>query len=362
MFSSRSIQVLLHAVAWLLFFGLVIGSSAINRTNSISEIISPPFLLLYTVYIFVFYVNEKLLLPRLYLQKKYLLYFGAVCALLLAVVWLRPFDGMVSSQRASMGQRFERPLPRSPFPFDRHEGPPFRQPGERRRGVDIVSTVLFISVWAVSMILALFRQWRQTEQRAARAELEKTNAELSFLKAQINPHFLFNTLNNIYALAVEKSNGAPEAIMKLSNIMRYVTDEARNDAVPLADEVDCIGNYISLQQLRLTPKTEVNFTVSTADNHLTIAPLLLMPFVENVFKYGVSNHRPSEIVITLTTNASTMEFFCRNPIFKTEQPMERTGIGIGNTKARLQHLYPARHELTLQDKDGFFTVQLTLQL
>lgn len=362
MFSSRGIRVLLHGTGWLLFFGLILASSAINRNNSLTEIFSPAFLLFYALYLFLFYLNHQVLLPRLYLQKKYVLYFSIIIALLVGVAALQPFDKIVKGQRETIPDRHPQQFPSDQnFPRPPHRRPP-GYIGPKPQHIDIVGIVLFLAVWAVSMVLSLFRQWQQTEQRAVQAELERTNAELSFLKAQVNPHFLFNTLNNIYSLAVEKSDRAPVAVMKLSNIMRYVTDEAKHDFVPLASEVACISDYIALQQLRLTEKTKVRFTTSGAFDQLQIAPLLLMPFVENVFKYGVSAHQPSVIVIALQVMENTLHFFCSNPIIKTTIGQPRAGIGIENTKARLQHLYPKEHTLDFGTENEQFHVQLIIKL
>jgi LytS/YehU family sensor histidine kinase len=214
-------------------------------------------------------------------------------------------------------------------------------------------------VLALSLAVQNTLRWRTTVQRAAKAETDKAQAELSFLKAQINPHFLFNTLNNIYSLAVTKSDHTAESIMKLSNIMRYVSDDVTEDFVPLQSETDCIINYVDLQRLRLGKKTGVELSIS--DNlDKKIAPLILMTFVENAFKYGVSNHAPSDIVITLASGEHGIQFTCRNKITTTSGLPERTGIGIANTRQRLEHLYPRQHTLTITNTNGFFNVALTL--
>src|SRR5205823_10521035 len=116
--------------------------------------------------------------------------------------------------------------------------------------------------WSLSAALSILKEWRNIEQRAAKAEADKANAELAFLKAQINPHFLFNTLNNIYSLAVTKSEMTPVSIMKFANIMRYVTDEVTQDFVPLQSEIDCASDYIDLQRMRLSKKVYVDYSVT----------------------------------------------------------------------------------------------------
>ena len=246
-------------------------------------------------------------------------------------------------------------------PPDKPPGPPGEQSGRRSPRVDVVSIFLFIMILAMSLAIQIRQRLRLAEQRALKAEADKANAELSFLKAQINPHFLFNTLNNIYSLAAVKSGHTAESIMKLSNIMRYVTDDIREEYVPLENEVSFISDYIDLQRLRLGDKMEVGFLVSGKITGKKIAPLMLMTFIENVFKYGISKHEPSAIDIQLTATSDMIRFFCQNKLYPAPRQAESTGIGIDNTKQRLQHLYPGKHELSIKTENGKYTVLLILQ-
>ena len=176
----------------------------------------------------------------------------------------------------------------------------------------------------MSMAIQIRPRLRYAEQRALKAEADKANAELSFLKTQINPHFLFNTLNNIYSLAAVKSDHTAESIMKLSNIMRYVTDDVREEYVPLENEVAFISDYIDLQRLRLGDKMNVGFLVSGKIAGKKIAPLILMTFIENVFKYGISKHEPSAIDIQLSATEDMIRFFCENKLYETPRQVEST--------------------------------------
>lgn len=148
--------------------------------------------------------------------------------------------------------------------------------------------------------------------------------------------------------------------MKLSNIMRYVTDEAEADFVSLPSELMCISNFIDLQQLRLGKMVTLNYTVTgDAEGHV-ISPLLLMTFIENVFKYGLSNHVPANINISIKMLHNQIIFHSQNTIFDRKTQPERVGIGIENTKKRLQHLYPEKYNLDIVRSDGLFTVDLIL--
>ncbi len=244
------------------------------------------------------------------------------------------------------------------------EKPPFRENDMRRApfgpAFDIVSVFLLAMVLLVVIADAAIKQAGLIEQRAIQAEADRANAELSFLKAQINPHFLFNTLNNIYSLAVTKNERTADAVMKLSNIMRYVTDGGDETMVPLQNENDCITDYISLQKLRLGDDFPIEFSVSGDVTGKTIPPLSLMTFVENAFKHGVSNHEQNNIIFKIVAQDKYIHFFAKNRLFSTARNTERTGIGIENTKKRLNVLYPEKHVLVIETKDGFYTVDLIL--
>jgi LytS/YehU family sensor histidine kinase len=226
--------------------------------------------------------------------------------------------------------------------------------------IDIVSMFLYVMTIALGMALQVTRQWRTSLQQVAHAEADKAQAELSFLKAQINPHFLFNTLNNIYSLAITKNEKTADSIMKLSNIMRYITDDVSQHFVPLQLEVDCITDFIELQAMRLSKKVFVDFKVKGKLENKTIVPLLLIAFVENVFKYGISNHENATITIQLVSDERSITFYCHNKIFKPAGTPQRTGIGIDNAKKRLEHLYPKKHLLNITNENGFFSVELIL--
>jgi LytS/YehU family sensor histidine kinase len=142
--------------------------------------------------------------------------------------------------------------------------------------------------------------------------------------------------------------------------MRYVTDDIREDFVPLDHEIECLTDYIDLQKLRLGKKMNVDLSVNGRTDNKKIAPLVLMTFIENVFKYGISNHEPSGIVIKLLVEENSITFFCQNRLFDAKRNGERTGIGIINTRQRLKHLYPGKHLLEINTANSLFTVQLIL--
>ncbi len=225
----------------------------------------------------------------------------------------------------------------------------------------IRASTWYMLVLLVSLGLKLLAQWRQAEQRASEIENEQLRTELSFLHAQINPHFLFNSLNTIYSLSLKKSDVAPHAILKLSQLLRYVIDEATRDSVPLSREVEYLNNYIELQKLRSAPTVKVNFKTTGNLEQVVIAPLLLLPFVENAFKYGISNHEESPIDIFLMVDSVQISFTVKNKKFEYYEK-HSTGIGIPNVQRRLALLYPEKHNLKIEDSDDFYLITLTIYL
>ncbi|OJV18668.1 MAG: hypothetical protein BGO21_24410 [Dyadobacter sp. 50-39] len=325
------------------------------------------FWLFFFVYATLFYGNLELLIPKLYLRQHYVAYALIFTALLLLIFFSKPFERLIFKQfrHEQQGREVRLEPPRDAFRMGRPAGPPDERirpmPGPvRERAVDFVSLTLFIVVWVIAMAIRISREWRQSERRAILSEAEKAHAELSFFKAQINPHFLFNTLNNIYALAVTSSAHTAPSILKLSQMMRYITEEATENYVPLEDELACLENYVALQKLRLSAKTSLDFEIKGQSGGSKIAPLILMTFVENAFKYGVSNHRESVIRIAIETAGNEILFFCQNRIIERKRDEDRAGVGILNTQKRLDLLYGDAYDLDIRNDGEFFTVNLKL--
>ena len=346
---SKLTRVAFHLIGWLLFFSLIIGFTynSPGGETVLQQLLAPHYLVFYLTYFFLFYLNTNLLMPKLYLKKKYFYYASIIILLFVAIYFLKPFDHLLRHNRPP-----DQPPPGNNMRPVNRGGPRF----------DIISIVLFVMTWSLGTAISIIKEWRITLQKVSRAEADKVKAELAFLKAQINPHFLFNTLNNIYSLAVTKNENTSFAVMKLSNIMRYVTDDATHDLVSLQNEIDCIRDYIELQRLRLSKKAEINFTVTGNTEDKQIAPLILMTFVENVFKYGISNHESSPVTIKVSADEKTITFFSENKNFDHQKNIERTGIGIANTRQRLEHIYPNRHLLNIANESGIYSVILTLQV
>ena len=361
---QRTMIISLHVLGWLIFFSMPAVFVATNR--DIDAILYPVGWAYLSIYIVIFYLHTEILFPKLYLRRRYFLY--ALCFLGLGtfIMFLRPFDNFLHSRtfhKSSYASNTKTSTLSDSSATLKGLEKKISSGKERRRGpkYDIISSALFLLVMALSVTVVFVRQWRKAVQQAARAEADKTLAELSMLKAQINPHFLFNTLNNIYSQSVTSDPNTPASILKLSNIMRYVIDEGKETFVPLTDELNFVTDYIELQRMRLGSKVSLDFSINGNLENKEIAPLILIAFIENVFKYGTSNKEQSSISIRLEVDHAALHFYSRNKVYPRSQN-EGTKLGLSNTTKRLQHLYPNRHSLKVMESDGYFEVDLKLNL
>jgi two-component system, LytTR family, sensor kinase len=198
--------------------------------------------------------------------------------------------------------------------------------------------------------------------------LGRSNADLEFLRSQINPHFLFNALNTIYGTSLqENAERTSEGIEKLGDMMRFMLQENMQDKISLAREIDYLNNYISLQKLRTATSPDVNIQEEIEEQlvPLKISPMLLIPFVENAFKHGISLRETSYIKITLQTQGHKLYFDVQNSIHAkpdNDPEKEKSGIGLNNVKQRLHLLYPGRHELIVRETGKEFFIHLTIEL
>ncbi|SJZ50655.1 Histidine kinase [Chitinophaga eiseniae] len=204
-------------------------------------------------------------------------------------------------------------------------------------------------------------EWFESEKQREALKVEKLNAELKFLKSQINPHFLFNCLNTIYSLAHKQSGQTEHAILKLSTIMRYMIYESNEDKVQLEQELKYLQDYIDIQRLRLPQEIDIHYHVDGRASGFLIEPMLLVPFVENAFKHGISYAEESFINIDITITENMIRLIVRNSLFK-ERVSERGGIGLQNVLKRLDMLYHGDHEITITETDNQFIVDLKIVL
>jgi len=222
--------------------------------------------------------------------------------------------------------------------------------------------VLNCMVAAIAIGIRHYIRTREIKQQLKDEKAKNTEAELAWLKNQINPHFLFNTLNNISSLTQIDPDAAQDAIAQLSDLLRYAMYETNKKTVPIQGEVEFMRNYISLMELRCNDKTEVTTTFDVQQN-IEIAPLLFISLIENAFKHGVSSSRPSKIDIRLLQNEDEIVFNCDNTNYpKDDADRSGSGIGLENTRRRLDLMYAGRYTWEQKLEDNIYHVRIDLKI
>ena len=353
--------VLIHLFIWLVIFSLPLlfrpGNFGPNGPGGSPILIPLPILTNNIFLVIAFYINLFVLMPRFFNTKKWGYFVFFTLLFLIISLYFHQFSQWL--ERNLWPDMFQQHGPRpgemnSAGFHDHNRGFSFRQ---------FSFIYLFIMTWALSMAYYLFVQLQESVRRADQVLATALQSELSFLKAQINPHFLFNTLNNIYVLTLKKSESAPTAVMKLSNLMRKITNDTAVDFVPFEEEEQFIRDYLDLQELRLSEKTKVNYEVTGDYSRCNIAPRILIPFIDNAFKFGVSGHTASEIDIRLRFEGNNLHFSIKNAIHQSSgESMESAGVGLENSKRRLDLLYKDRYELSINHTKESYEVLLQIEL
>lgn len=232
----------------------------------------------------------------------------------------------------------------------------------------VANTLTYVSFGVVFFTMYSVKKVYRKQVEIDKLTQEKQQAEIQVLKARVNPHFLFNTLNTIYANALRKDDKTPDLILKLSDGFRYILHEGQKKQVTLQQELQHIKDYINLQQERLSNKIIVEFSEDIDNDEQGIAPLLIIGFIENAFKYtSILKGKDHVIQIKIRTANNVLHFSCENPFqenskYDIDTEWKESGIGIKNTKERLQLLYPERHELRVEKNNDCFIVKLEIQL
>lgn len=295
------------------------------------------FMLTLIVYLYTLYfIYRKTRLPSLFMQRK----FGHI---LLLMIFLFAITELMSN-----------------FPLPEESGPPAIQDFRRHlRTQTIWFFFLVITGFSLSIELTfeLFRQILSKQEINA----EKNRAELALYKAQIDPHFLFNTLNALYGLVLTRSDRTESAFIKFSDILKYMYTHATAETIDIESELNYIRQYVELQELRLNHRTHVLFESSTDDGSVRIPPMILIAFVENAFKYGTSSDTDCTIRIRIAVKEGQLRFETENAVMKRKQD-NVPAIGIENCRKRLELLYPGRFDLKIGEKEGLFRTFLTIRL
>lgn len=404
---SKGSKVVIHLLVWITLFVI----NCIIVKNYSVDIKWREAFFTWGFYVFVFYINYLLLIPRLLFKRKFVWY--AVVALMVLVAsfvsikfyagqelqrnirelrieldnyddarkgfeWkenererihrqsrreqreIQPDSSLTLTEKEERYGQLKRELDRTRG-FARGFKRSGYNPFSRFNMSSVYTLILF---YMASIVVAYIEKSGRAEKRRREMEKEKVTAELAYLKQQINPHFLFNTLNSIYSYTIGVSGPASDAIIKLSSILRYMLYETNRDRVPLADEIAVIYDYIDLQRLRITEKTTVDVIINGNANIHQIEPMLLIPIIENAFKFGVDSVEPSFVKISIDVVGTDFTFKVSNRIVnKKSGDSSNSGIGIRNIKRRLDLIYgPEDYTLTVDNNHDIFSVTLHLNL
>lgn len=290
------------------------------------------------------YIHLYILVPRLLNKKQYITYFLLTA---IGIVLYSRLNYFLLSQLPTEGmpERMTRFLDNITPNFDLLEG-----------------MIVVILTYALKYTLIAFI----TQNELLKVQKEKLQLELNALKAQIHPHFLFNTLNNLYSLTLKNSDKASEVVLKLSDIMRYVLYQSNHERVALKKELEFISNYVELQKIRYHNRYDIKLEVDGDPGELTISPLLFIDFTENAFKHGIDKRFSDGFVhVHFHIGNDHVRFHCTNSIGNNEQEgitQQDAGIGLVNVKKRLNILYPQHHQLSIHNDGENFYVELTIHL
>lgn len=338
-YTKKWATISLHVLCWALFFSFPfllrpVMDHETRHATTISNRFYYVFIINNLFRVALFYANAYIFIPRLIYKRKSLQYaIALILSLLILAVGDRLFFTLfVPDVKYVVWNFFVFNLP------------------------------VFVFIVITSAAFRLIRDRVEENQRNKEREAENLKSELSFLRSQISPHFMFNVINNIVALARKKSDLVEPSLIKLSSLMRYFLYESNAEKVPLDKEVEYLESYISLQQQRFGKNVSIHLEASNIDGNYEIEPMLLIPFVENAFKHGALYK--GSTIIKLSAKEGQLHFSLSNPYdeMSNEIKDETSGIGLVNVQRRLNLLYNKRHSLSIEKNDGQFLVSLELKL
>lgn len=318
----------------------------------------------------IFYANYLFLVKRYFSKdglQKFAIYNGIiiVCCCGVMLTYHKLTDPYLEKARIEKQMEYEKKIRES---IDKNDSVVLPNKPPKNRAFDIWDTLLnlfiFLCIIGSAVAIRSLQDLYQSEEKRKEEERAKVEAELKMLKNQLNPHFLFNTLNNIYALIAIDQEKSQNAVMELSKLLRYMLYESDQKEVPLSKEIEFINNYVELMRIRLSSKTEVNIQTDIHRNEsITVAPQIFISLIENAFKHGVSNQMPSFIHFNIEVKEDDIiECNLENSYFPKCEEHDKSGSGIGieNMKRRLALIYPNRHTYTMGVEDNIYRTQITI--
>ena len=328
-----------HLLIWLLLIvPAVIGGSYILEKNATLYLLNV--LVKSGLVLAIIYSNFFYLIPRLYKRKKWLLYFSIVAVQAGLFLLANYYWNTYLYAAMKMKEMF------SPIEL-------------------LFSFFEFTRNMVIAFLLYGLREKFDQEKKMDQVQLEKLTTEINYLRAQVNPHFLFNTLNNLYGMSLQKSDKTPETILRLSKMMDYMLYDSDEPMVYLVKDLENLDNYISLERIRQGNNAVINYRVEGQVTHQKIVPLLFLPLVENGFKHGVNELMKEaylDILLTITPAEATLTVKNNyKPKTSGTEPVQRNGIGLVNLKRRLELFYPGKHQLSVRQTGSLYDIQLNIR-
>ncbi|MBE9463497.1 sensor histidine kinase [Dyadobacter subterraneus] len=344
--SKNGLTIFVHVMVWillgfiLLFFPPLTWDIKVPNSFWIKQTLN------ILILACVFYFNALYMAPKfLFLEKRtvFITWFIAIWIFVLLIARIIEINLHVMEEMAALSH--DKKLKSTFFP-------------------DLYLSIVTLLVLVISTAIAGAQRWQANEKKHEMIEKRQIASELALLKAQINPHFFFNTLNNIYSLTYSDIPLSREAILKLSRMMRYVLYNTLQDKAMLSQEISFINDYIELMKLRLHAQTTLDFNPPVSDHDYSLAPMLLLPFIENAFKHGTSSLEKTRISIDLGVDKGSLSLRVFNHIQNenVSEDLSSGGIGLVNTKRRLDLLYPDRYKLDIEENIEKGTYQVDLQI
>ncbi len=350
---NRWTGVVMHIIAW----SVVVGTPIVIR-SSIDAAMTPigviRWLIIPLSFAFVFYVNYFLLIGRFLIAKK---------------PWKFLLSNIVLIIVNILVVNFIMDLLPDPSAYEQQGPPPGRPPHSHNWMLEILLPMSVVGLFytvivGLSIAIKMTVGWYEVEAMRREWEQKRIEAELQNLKSQLNPHFLFNTLNNIYSLIAFSPEKAQEAVHDLSRLLRYVMYESSSPQVTLEKELDFVHNYVELMRIRLPEHVALQTNITVEKSDALIAPLLFISLIENAFKHGVSNNKPSFISLQIHERENRVICVLSNSYFPKDAERDKSGSGIGiaNLQKRLELIYPERHRFQFGQEGNNYFCMLEIQL
>lgn len=366
------VQLVLITLIWIILLAIPVLFGETDNGINWEHIFSiwQEYILLFVILL----INRFILMPKLFFKDKRILYFASLFVIFAFTSSIFYFNGKIN--HPEINRQMDMRTPPAPR-FNNFNGQnqdqilnqrPFGGPGQMpmpKGGMPPFMNLIIMSVLLIGFDsgLLFFSKWMESEQKKLKAEKESVENKMAFLQNQISPHFFMNTLNNIHALVDIDSEEAKEAIIKLSKMMDYMLYESQTANISINQEMEFIKSYVDLMKLRFTDDVEIVIDIPTVIPNVNIPPLLTISFIENAFKYGVSYEADSYIKIHFDATETHFNFNVENSLHPKAENKKNSGIGIANTKNRLELIYGSNFDLEInENKNNSFFVKLNIPL